>query len=168
MSTAPNLPPGHAYCSEDECFNLVPDSKGEKTCLDCSFRMPYAIQGRVVVALSGRLISTRADRRITKERLLSILYRYISKARVSGLDLFLDRLEHLEQLRGPDGTPAPPAVGIPITWFQCDPECPGWLHQEDPRAVEACDECERFQCDEDARYGHEIECGCAWPAENET
>lgn len=45
---------------------------------------------------------------------------------------------------------------------QCDPKCAGWLHMHDPREIQRCDACARFQTDEEARRAHQEECGCAW------
>ena len=48
-------------------------------------------------------------------------------------------------------------------WRRCsDPTCPGWIHCNDPREIERCDRCTRFDSDEDAQKAHAAECGCDW------
>lgn len=51
---------------------------------------------------------------------------------------------------------------LQVTWTQCDPKCAGWLHMHDPREIQRCDACARFQTDEEAQRAHQEECGCAW------
>lgn len=33
---------------------------------------------------------------------------------------------------------------IAVTWEQCDPGCPGWIHNADTGEIEGCDACGRF------------------------
>lgn len=59
---------------------------------------------------------------------------------------------------------------VPITWRQCDSGCPGWLHMDSPREVQACDDCARFAAlelpaEEAAILAHREECGCGYPEE---
>lgn len=44
------------------------------------------------------------------------------------------------------------------------PCCPGWLHMEEPREIQRCDDCGTYETDEDAAAAHARECGCDWPA----
>lgn len=37
-NNAPNLTPGHAYCSDDDCFNVVPDNGKDELCIDCELK----------------------------------------------------------------------------------------------------------------------------------
>ena len=45
----------------------------------------------------------------------------------------------------------------------CRPGCMGFLHMDEPFEIERCDECGRFQTDDEAREAHEVECKCGWP-----
>jgi hypothetical protein len=40
MSDAPHLTPGHAYCSGDDWFNLIPDNGKAELCADCAPHCP--------------------------------------------------------------------------------------------------------------------------------
>lgn len=43
---------------------------------------------------------------------------------------------------------------------RCHPDCPGWGHGPDAATpVQACDLCQRFKTDEEARAAHDVECG---------
>lgn len=49
--------------------------------------------------------------------------------------------------------------------LRCADDCPGFLHMNEPFEIERCDECGRFDTDDEARHVHRIECGCDHPDE---
>lgn len=48
--------------------------------------------------------------------------------------------------------------------LSCDGKCKGWLHMHEPFEIQKCDECGRFENDEEAAKQHDIDCpNCYWP-----
>lgn len=39
--------------------------------------------------------------------------------------------------------------------------CPGWIHSDDPLAVQRCDDCGVYEDDTDAQQAHDRDCGCS-------
>ncbi len=46
---------------------------------------------------------------------------------------------------------------------ECYPGCKGWLHMDSPYEIEKCDECGKYDSDDEAVVAHRLECGCDWP-----